>query len=131
MIPQCTTKLPDHLVEWWRVGLEIGELLLPTLPVLRFARNETFGELDWVAILEASLLLENRPCVLDVDTFLHEQPVKIRDVAAELSLDDAAELLACSFLEGIRPERRGFVGLIDVAADNGAIGRLDDQLVVG
>jgi hypothetical protein len=43
------------------------------LPILRFTRGEALGELGWVAILETSLLLENRPFVLDVDTFLHEQ----------------------------------------------------------
>ena len=131
MIPQCTTKPPDHLIERRRVGLEIGELLLPTMPVLGLARGEALRKLVSVAILEASLLLENRPRVLDVDIFFHEQPVKIREVAAELALDDAAKLLACSFLEGVRSKGHRFARLIRVSSDNRTIRCLDDQLVVG
>jgi hypothetical protein len=46
--------------------------------------------------------------------------VKIRDVAAELPLDDAAKLLARGFFEGICTERRGFGELVRVAADDAA-----------
>jgi hypothetical protein len=86
MSPQLPTQLLDDFVERSQAALEVGELRLPPSAVLRFARIEALGEEGGVEALETGLVLEPRPGLVDIDALANQEPVQIRDVAAEQSL---------------------------------------------
>jgi hypothetical protein len=109
MFPECAPLLTDHLVERSEIRLEVREFLLPSPPVLGLARTETLSKSGRVEILEPGLFLESHPSFVDVYALANEQPVKIRNVAAEQPLDHAAQLLSGHLLERLRPHRRALV----------------------